>query len=155
MEITRLAIAAILTVGSALAMPATAVACDCTQARIDPNYRGLIIHGRVIKMDLLQGTNTVMVQLAVQRVLSGAWTGNTIRGYGTTFGVLCEGYDFKLGQEYVVLPVSLPEDARRNVLNAPPTALYFGGLCGPTLDLRTRRGLERLQALELSLKTTR
>jgi|SRR5688572_5053049 len=154
MDTTRLAIAVIL-VGSALAMPATAVACDCDQSKIDPNYRGLIIHGQVIKIDRLQRTNTLMVQLAVQRVLSGAWTGKTIRGYGTTFGVMCEGYDFKLGQEYVVLPVSLPEKARRNVLRAPPTALYFGGLCGPTLDLRTRLGLERLQALERSLKTTR
>ena len=155
MKIARLAIAAILTMGGALAMPATAVACDCNQARIDPNYRGLIVRGQVIRMDLLQGTNTVMVQLAVQRVQQGAWTGNTIRGYGTTFGVLCEGYDFKLGREYVVLPVPLPEDVRRNVLHAPPTALYFGGLCGPTLDLRTRPGLERLEALERSLKTTR
>ena len=144
-------------IGAALLVvsPTRASACDCVSLP-SPNstYSGLIVRARVIKLDHDQTTNTLAVELVVEEVLSGEHRTKTLTVYGHVFGVSCFGYDFRIGREYIVFPRPNDTDqARGDGVITPPGGLLFGMLCGPTTDLHTVQGQQKLKEIRAYFKT--
>ena len=144
----------VVTLAFLLALPREVLACECisvgTREEQYEAYRGMIVHGRVVKLELLPNSNVLKVELRVARVLRGTWTQDTMIGYTGLFGPLCSGYDFRIGQEYAVFPGQLSSVAdfvRRELSDLPAEGLWFGGVCGYTLDLRVPNDVEMLRKL--------
>ena len=142
-----------------LAVPREAIACECisvgTREEQYSAYRGMIVVGRVVKLELLPNSNVLRVELRVAHVLRGTWTQDTMTGYAG-LGASCLGSDFRIGQEYAVFPGQLSSVAdfvRHGLLNLPSEGLWFGGICGGgyTLDLRVPNDVEMLRKVEASL----
>jgi hypothetical protein len=152
---TRLICVCVVGVALLVVSPTRATACDCvTLPSSSPSYSGLIVRGRVIKLEHDQRTNTLAVELLVDEVLSGDHRSKTLTVYGHVFGESCFGYDFRIGREYIVFP--RPNDTDQtdgNGVIAPPGALLFGMLCGPTTDLRTVHGQQKLKEIRAYFKT--
>ena len=145
----------VITLAFLLALPSEVSACECisvgTWEEHYQAYRGMIVHGRVVKLELLPDSNVLRVELRVARVLRGTWKQDTMTGYTGLFDTLCSAYDFRIGQEYAVFPgqlSSVADSVRQGLINLPAEGLWFGGVCGYTLDLRVPNHVEMLRKLE-------
>jgi hypothetical protein len=134
--------------------PTRATACDCVSLTSpNPTYSGLIVRGRVIKLDHDQSTNTLAVELLIEEVLNGDHRGKTLTVYGHVSGVSCFGYDFRIGREYIVFPqLNDTDQAGGYGVITPPGALLFGRLCGPTTALDTVQGQQKLMEIRAYFK---
>lgn len=144
----------VVTLAFLLALPPEVIACECisvgTQEEQYQAYRGMIVRGRVVKLELLPNSNVLRVELRVTRVMRGSWAEDTMIGY-TGLGAPCWAYDLRIGQEYVVFPgqlSSIADVVRQGLFNLPAEGLWFGGICGYTLDLREPHDLDMLRKLE-------
>lgn len=67
----------VVTLAFLLALPPEVIACECisvgTQEEQYQAYRGMIVRGRVVKLELLPNSNVLRVELRVTRVMRGSW----------------------------------------------------------------------------------
>jgi hypothetical protein len=135
-----------------------AEACDCVSVRsgapikVDPAWKGMLGVGQVVALRLLESDGRPTNVLAVDVIVSEAFQNTTpgrVTIYTHVFGASCYGYDFRIGQEYLIATIpSESLDREREVL---PNLLAAGSqivsLCGGTVELRNRDAQEALKRL--------
>ena len=97
-------------------------------------------------------TNVVAVELVVGEGLHNATPGR-VTVYTYVFGASCYGYDFRIGQEYLIATTpSESLDREREVMpNIAPAGSQVVSLCGGTFELRSRNAQEALKHLRAAL----
>jgi hypothetical protein len=135
-----------------------AEACDCVSVpsrapiKVDPAWKGMLGVGQVVALRLVEIDGRPTSVLAVDVIVSEAFQNATpgrVTIYSHVFGASCYGYDFRIGQEYLIATIpSESLDREREVL---PNLLAAGSqvvpLCGGTAELRTRAAQQRLDRL--------
>ena len=126
----------------AAAMPAAV--CDCSQPTMPRSYElaDVVVRGRVIGIVLDAASGWLRVDVEVAETFKQPRLGPH-SFYTDTFGVTCEGYDFRVGREYVIfadVPAKLSTGRKVSLAGVIVT------LCGGTSEMN-RDGVEALAAL--------
>ena len=154
-RISTLLLASALFVGSAR----TADACECISTsvgtvKVDPEWKGMLAVGRVTALRLVEKdgapTNIVAVDVIVSEALRNATPGR-LTIYTHVFGASCYGYDFRIGQEYLIgtIPSELLDRDREVLPHLLPVGSHVVSLCGGAAELHrrdTQEALKRLRA---------
>lgn len=135
-----------------------AEACDCVSVpsgapvKVDPAWKGMLGVGRVVALRLVESdgrpTNVLAVDVIVSEAFQNATPGR-VTIYTYVFGASCYGYDFRIGQEYLIttIPIESLDREREALPHFVPAGSQVVSLCSGTAETGRRNAQEALNRL--------